>query len=109
MAVTGEMLAARDYPHAAQAFAPGQSHCRYSVRCCPERSVADDWVFGIGINIQHRSKIQIDAEETELGGNGPTHSKGKIGIGRFADQCGRRKMSGGRRETKNSADFFIDG
>src|SRR3990170_8165344 len=99
--MTGEMLAAWDYAAAAQTFAPGQRHCNHSVRCCAKGSIADDWVFGIGIDIQDRSKIQIDAEDGEFGGNSATDSKGEIGTACFADRSRGRKMGERRRETVN--------
>ena len=67
------MLGIGDDTVVLQAFHVGDGSCSNSLFSFSKSSEADDWIFRIGIDIHHGSKVDVHAKDAKLTCNFSTH------------------------------------
>src|SRR5918995_6845070 len=98
VAMTGEVLAARNDPAISQAFDPFMADFDDACRIGSERTVADDGIPRIRIHVQNGRKVEIDTHQGKLGGGGFAGSVSEIGIVSPSDESGGGERRGRRGE-----------
>jgi hypothetical protein len=62
VAMSWEMLPAREHSACVKPIGEGECMLNDQARCVSERAVADHWVVRVGIDVEHWSKVQVEAE-----------------------------------------------
>jgi len=66
IAVTGEVLAARDHAGRVETARERERPTRRTGRVAAERALADDRVRGVRVHVEHRREVDIEAERAQL-------------------------------------------
>src|SRR5262245_459669 len=109
IAMAGKMFAAGNDAACAQPVSPGRADLDHAPWIGAEGAVADDWVRRVGVDIEHRREIEVDAEPSEFLGGGPAETSGELGVALCADLRRGGKMAEGRGQTMDPAAFLVDG
>ena len=108
IAVPGKMLPAGAHALRLHAVDECAAHLRDNARIGAEAPVADHWVVGIGVNVQHRRVIQIDIDGAQLGADDPANVTRERFIAGQSDRAHRADMGESRAHPRDAAAFLVD-
>ena len=104
IAVPWKMLAAGDDFFRLHGLHERQRRRDHGVRCLPEGAFADHRIFGVGVNVEHWGKVQIEAERGEFAAHRAANAGGLLRPSR-----GIGEARNGRRRPAHPAPLVVDG
>jgi hypothetical protein len=69
--VTREVFSAAEHAAIGEPTREREREARGLARITREGAIADDRVLGVGVDVEDRREIEVDAEPSELGADGP--------------------------------------
>src|SRR5690606_34363042 len=86
--VAGEVLAAGQDAGGGEAAREGEAAPDHVVGIAAERAVADDRVGLVGVDVEHRREVDVDAERRQLAAEGAADLLGeRLVVGRRVPEC----------------------
>ncbi len=109
VAVAGEVLSASHHPVILQAAHDGQPQFAHLAGIAADSPVADNRVGGVGVHIQHRRHVHVDADGAELFRRDRRGGIGHLGGVALAEPGAGREDRESVGESGDAPSFLVDG
>src|SRR5262245_20259366 len=106
--MTGKMLAAGSHALVLQRPDDRTPEPRDIIGALGQRAVANDWIPEIRVDVQHRCKIERNANGPELGGQRVRKTLGQPHVATAAEGGHRRPFGKRRLEPRDTPTFLVD-
>jgi len=108
VAMSGKVLSARENVRSLQTADERDTGSHHGSCIGAECAIADDRVFGLRVDVENRSEVQVEPDGAELGPHRGGRRHHQIEIAERRELAHRRKSERGRRKANHTATFLID-
>ncbi|MEM6750724.1 MAG: hypothetical protein AAF612_09665 [Planctomycetota bacterium] len=108
VAVAREVLGARRDALLLHAPDQGRAQLGHAVRVGAERAVADHRVRGVGVQVEHRGEVQVEAGGPQLAPDQTAQGASPLGVAQAAELTHRRRRRKPPGQTHHAAALLVD-
>jgi len=104
----GEMLAACRHTVFLQAADDGHTKASDKVRSVRERTIANDWILRIGVNVEDRGIVERDSDGPQFRRERGGEARGQLDASTSSQHRHRRPLGKRLSQPGNAATFLVD-